>query len=105
MGRNRFLGTVGLSVGVIVFWVGVLMWRATNLDWAEFKQSGGEVVGWVTGEIYRLTQNPLGVLGIIVASAGMIVGLVSFRLLRAAGKSAGRHEAGHRSSGARAKAR
>ena len=58
MGRNRFLGTVGLSVGVIVFWVGVLMWRATNLDWAEFKQSGGEVVGWVTGEIYRLTQTP-----------------------------------------------
>ena len=73
MNKKRIMGVVLSIVGFIIGWVGYGMWRSPELDWAGFKQTGGEVLRWFGDEIIRLFHDPFAILGIVVMIGGIIV--------------------------------
>ena len=77
-------GPAFLLFGVVVCWVGFALWRSADLNWASFLDSGWGALIWVKDEVWRIGQDPLGLIGLLVMVVGagvLLVGVKRVRLL------------------------
>lgn len=75
-------GPAFLTFGLVVGWVGYALWRSPHLDWDLFVDSGLNAVLWVWDEVYRMVQDPLSWVGLLVMLVGVGVLLVGMRKVR-----------------------
>lgn len=75
-------GPAFLTFGLVVCWVGYALWRSPHLDWDLFVDSGLGALVWVWDEVYRMVQDPLSWVGLLVLVVGVGVLLVGVRKVR-----------------------
>ena len=81
-GLRFWFGVLLIPVGVMVTWVGYALWRNPHLDWVAFKQSVPRLVSWIGNEVGRWQQDPMALVGIVVAIGGIALLTTGFRRLR-----------------------
>ena len=75
-------GPAFVIFGLIVGWVGFSMWRSPHLDWDLFLDEGWGAITWVWDEVYRMVQDPLAWIGLLVMVVGVSVLLVGAKRIK-----------------------